>query len=194
MPPRSRQGGTTGRGPGCSPGLAAAAGMSALSCWPRPTLLCLTQATCASPLHPLMIAPSAVLELNELAGHVGGAAGEMLMDDCAAKVCICMGRLVGCVWQPVYVQANRVPPPVWQPRNPPSKLPALVNPHPLPSRRSHPSAASALPGGPLRVCGALAACRRQASRGGGAFHPRRRPLQARRQVGGSSRGMLQGVG
>ncbi len=33
------------------------------------------------------IAPSfAVLELNELAGHVGGAAGEMLMDDCAAKV------------------------------------------------------------------------------------------------------------
>ncbi|PRW56110.1 Signal recognition particle subunit SRP68 isoform A [Chlorella sorokiniana] len=26
-----------------------------------------------------------VLELNELAGHVGGAAGEMLMDDCAAK-------------------------------------------------------------------------------------------------------------
>lgn len=28
----------------------------------------------------------AVLELNELAGDVGGAAGEMLMDDCAAKV------------------------------------------------------------------------------------------------------------
>ena len=38
------------------------------------------------PLCILLGAPAAVLELNELAAHVGGAAGEMLMDDCAAKV------------------------------------------------------------------------------------------------------------
>jgi hypothetical protein len=35
-------------------------------------------------LYDALIA--AVLELNELAAHVGGAAGEMLMDLCAAKV------------------------------------------------------------------------------------------------------------
>ena len=54
----------------------------------------------------------------------------------------------------------------------------------LPCAPAAPAAASALPGGALRGWGALAAGGRQASRGRGAVQPRRRPLQARCQVGG----------
>lgn len=37
------------------------------------------------------------LELNDLAAHVGGAAGEMLMDECTAKVGV-GGKAGGALW------------------------------------------------------------------------------------------------